>query len=135
MTIWSSELFRGDRTRRYSNGALPGGENRAKKKSLFGMPSFPNAAGGMKPATTWQQPRSDQVWMIATIFKPGWICPTLRKAERRGDNCFPVGPERLRSFAARALAFTAVVLMAIAPTSRAGSSADDEKPVAALDLE
>jgi ketosteroid isomerase-like protein len=135
MTIWSSELFRGDRTRRYSNGALPGGENRAKKKSLFGMPSFPNAAGGMKPATTWQQPRSDQIWMIATIFKPGWICTTLRKAERRGDNSVPVGRERLRSFAARALAFTAVVLMAIAPTSRAGSSADDEKAVAALDTE
>jgi ketosteroid isomerase-like protein len=69
------------------------------------------------------------------MFKPGWICTTLRKAERRGDNSVPVERERLRSFAARALAFTAGVLMTIAPTSRAGSSADDEKAVAALDTE
>ena len=43
--------------------------------------------------------------------------------------------ERLRSFAARALAFTAGVLLTIAPTSRAGSSPNDEKAVAALDTE
>src|SRR5438128_5463274 len=41
----------------------------------------------------------------------------------------------LSHFATRALAFTAGVLMTIGPTSRAGSSADDEKDVAALDTE
>src|SRR5438132_6691619 len=41
----------------------------------------------------------------------------------------------LSHFATRALAFTAGVLMTIGPTSRAGSSADDEKAVAALDTE
>src|SRR5437868_8226427 len=41
----------------------------------------------------------------------------------------------LSHFATRALAFTAGVLMTIGPTSRAGSSADDEKTVAALDTE
>ena len=60
---------------------------------------------------------------------------TLKKAERRGDNFVPVGLERLRPFATRAVAFTAGILMTIAPTSRAGSSADDEKTVAALDTE
>jgi ketosteroid isomerase-like protein len=69
------------------------------------------------------------------MFKLGWICTTLRKAERREVNFVPVGRERLRPFAARAVAFTAGVLVTIAPTSRAGSSADDEKAVAALDTE
>src|SRR4029450_14163648 len=119
MTIRSSELFRADRTKRCSNGALPGAENRAKKKSLFGMPFFPNAAGGMKLAPTWQQPKSDQVWTIATMFKPGSICTTLRKAERRGDNSVPVGRARLRSFAVRALAFTAGGILTLAPTNPA----------------
>src|SRR5256886_11947618 len=41
----------------------------------------------------------------------------------------------LSHFATRALAFTAGVLMTIGPTSRAGSSADDEKAVAALDTD
>ena len=56
-------------------------EDRAKKKFPFGMLFFGNAAGEMKQATSWQQPRNDQVWTIATIFKRGWTCTTLKKAE------------------------------------------------------
>jgi hypothetical protein len=48
---------------------------------------------------------------------------------------FPLGIEPGRSFAMRALAFTVGILMTIGPTSRAGSSVDDEKAVAALDTE
>src|SRR4029434_4383160 len=99
MTIWSSALFRADRTRRSSNGALPGAESRAKKKFPSGMPFFPNAAGGMKRATSWQQPGNDRVWAIATIFKRGWTCTTLKKAERRGDNFVPGPFEPRRPFA------------------------------------
>jgi ketosteroid isomerase-like protein len=60
---------------------------------------------------------------------------TLKKAERRGDNFVPVRNWAMSTFAPRALAFTAGILMTIAPTSRAGSSADHEKAVAALDTE
>src|SRR5438128_12279566 len=45
------------------------------------------------------------------------------------------GIRRYRSFVTCTLAFTAGVLVTIGPTSRAGSSADDEKAVAALDTE
>src|SRR5882724_7525804 len=96
MTIWSSALFRADRTRRYSNGALPGAESRAKKKFLSGTRFLPNVAGEMKPAPTWKQRRSDQTWTIATIFKRGWTCTTLKKAERRGDNFVPVAERKAR---------------------------------------
>src|SRR5438045_8608180 len=40
-----------------------------------------------------------------------------------------------RSFAMRALAFPVGILMTSGPSSRAGSSANDEKAVAALDTE
>ena len=60
---------------------------------------------------------------------------TSKKAERRGDDFARLGVEPRRSSAMRALAFTAGILMAIGPTSWAGSSTDDEKAVAALDTE
>ena len=60
---------------------------------------------------------------------------TSKKAERRGDDFARLGIKPRRSSATRALAVTAGILMAIGPTSRAGSSADDEKAVAALDTE
>jgi ketosteroid isomerase-like protein len=44
-----------------------------------------------------------------------------------------IGP--CRHFATRALVFTVGILMTIGPISRAGSSVDDEKAVAALDTE
>src|SRR5205823_14030048 len=81
MMSWSSELFREDRTRKYSIGVLNGAENRAKKKSLFGMRSWPNVAGAMKEAPIWKRPRSDQVLAIAKISKPGWTCMTSKKEE------------------------------------------------------
>src|SRR2546425_12991864 len=78
---WSSEPFREDRTRKFSIGALPGADNLAKKKSLFGMRSSPNVVGATKQAPIWKRPRSDQVWAIATISKPGWTCMTSKKEE------------------------------------------------------
>src|SRR5439155_16365770 len=45
------------------------------------------------------------------------------------------GIRRYRSFVTCTLAFTAGVPMTIGPSSRAGSSVDDEKAVAALDTE
>lgn len=60
---------------------------------------------------------------------------TPKKAERRVNDFARLGIERRRSSGTRALAFTAGILMAIGPASWAGSSADDEKAVAALDTE
>src|SRR6266849_5371099 len=48
---------------------------------------------------------------------------------------FPLRIKPCRSFATRALAFAVGILMTIGPTSRAASSVDDEKAVAALDTE
>src|SRR5882724_8662029 len=81
MMSWPPELFREDRTRKFSNGALHAAENPAKKKSLFGMRSWPNVAGAMKRVPTWKRRSSDQVWAIATISKPGWTCMTSKKEE------------------------------------------------------
>src|SRR5438034_10188575 len=66
MMSWSSEPFRGGRTRKYSNGVLAGAENRAKKKSLFGMRSSPNVVGATKQAQICKRPRGDQVSALAT---------------------------------------------------------------------
>jgi ketosteroid isomerase-like protein len=60
---------------------------------------------------------------------------TSKKPEHRVNDFARLGIVPRRSSATRALAFTAGILMAIGPTSRAGSSADDEKAVAALDTE
>src|SRR6266849_13726 len=84
--IWSSELLREGRTKKFWNGALCRAEDRAKRKSRFGMRFCANADGGMRVAPTWPQPRSDQVGKIGTIFKPGWTCMMLKKAERRGND-------------------------------------------------
>src|SRR6266478_5494911 len=92
MMTWSSELFREDRTRRYSNGALHTAENPAKKKSLFGMRFLANVVGEMKRAPTCKRPRSDQTGAIATIFRLGWICMTSKKGERR-EHLFPLSTE------------------------------------------
>ena len=86
MMSWPPELFREDRTRKFSNGALHAVENPAKKKSLFGMRFLPNVAGEMKRAPTCKRQRSDHTGAIATIFRTGWICMTSKKAERRGDD-------------------------------------------------
>src|SRR6266513_2312929 len=86
MTSWSPEPFREDRTRKFSIGVLNAVENLAKRKSLFGTHLFPNVAGEMKAAPTCKRPRSNQVGATATIFKPGWICMKLKKAEHRGLN-------------------------------------------------
>src|SRR6266496_1435565 len=90
MTSWSPEPFREDRTRKFSIGVLNAVENLAKRKSLFGTHLFPNVAGEMKAAPTWKRLRSNQVWTTATIFKPGWICMMLKKAERQDP--FEYGP-------------------------------------------
>ncbi len=58
-----------------------------------------------------------------------------KRAERRGNDFARLGIKPRRSSATRALAFTAGILMAIGPSSRAGSWAADEKAVAALDTE
>src|SRR6266567_1596494 len=60
MMSWPPELFREDRTRKFSNGALHAAENPVKNKSLFGMRFLPNVAGEMKRAPTCKRPRSDQ---------------------------------------------------------------------------
>src|SRR6266487_2489881 len=86
MMSWSPEPFREDRMRKFSIGALNAAENLAKRKSLFGTHLFPNVAGGMKAAPTCKRPRSDRVGATATIFKPGWICMMLKKAERRDQS-------------------------------------------------
>src|SRR6266403_3023981 len=90
MMTWPSELFREDRTRRYSIGALHGAEDQAKRKSKSGMRFLPNVAGGMQVAQTSPQPRSDRVGRSGTIFKPGSTCMTSKKAERRGNDFVPV---------------------------------------------
>src|SRR6266508_1887068 len=90
MMSWSPEPFKEDRMRRFSIGVLSAAENRPKKKSPFGMPFFPNVAGVMKAAPTCKRPRSNQVCPIATISKPGWICMTPKKAERRENDFVPV---------------------------------------------
>src|SRR5438874_12107152 len=90
MMSWLPEPFREDRTRKFSIGVLNEAENLVKKKSLFGIHLFPNVAGEMKAAPTWKRPRSDRIWAIATIFKPGWICMMLKKAEHRDQ--FEYGP-------------------------------------------
>jgi len=59
----------------------------------------------------------------------------LKKAERHGDDFVPVRIEPSRSFAMCALAFAVGILMTIVPSSRAGSSVDDGRAVAALDTE
>src|SRR4030095_13661520 len=81
MMSWSSERFREDRTRKSSNGALHRGEDLAKKKSVSGVRFFPNEAGGTTLAPTWKRTRSDQVWAIGMIFKPGWISMMPKKDE------------------------------------------------------
>jgi len=58
-----------------------------------------------------------------------------KKAEHRVNDLGRLGIEPRRSSATRVLAFTAGILIAIGPISRAESSADDEKAVAALDTE
>ena len=59
---------------------------------------------------------------------------TPKKAERH-DEFALVRDRARRSFATRALAFTVGILMTISPLSGAGSPADDERNVAALDTE
>ncbi len=56
-----------------------------------------------------------------------------KKEERHGDDFNPLAMEPRRCFTTRVLTFAIGILMTIEPTIRAGSLADDEKAVAALD--
>src|SRR5438128_2207486 len=76
MMSWPPEPFREDRTRKFLIGVSHAAENLAKKKFLFGTHSFPNAAGGMKPAPSWMRPRNGLVGKIALTFKRGWTSMT-----------------------------------------------------------
>jgi hypothetical protein len=54
-----------------------------KRKFLFGMPFFGNAAGEMRRARSSLSPRKKQVSAIVMIFKRGWTCMMRRKEERQ----------------------------------------------------
>src|SRR5437870_4967919 len=120
--------------RKSSNGASRMAGAPAKRKFLSGMRFLGSVAGEMTRARNSPSRRRKQVSAIVTTSKRGWTCTTPRRGERQW-RCSCTRGEAALILVIRPLLLTLGILMLIGATSRAGSSADSEKAVAALDTD